>query len=701
MKKFLCAILVVILIFLSGFYAVYFKGFYIDFYPNKTLTTSFKTDGKNILVQNKDGQYEPMIIKGIDLPSSTANHYATDYAINYETYMRWFQLMSDMGANVIRIYTIYNDTFYDAFYDYNVNNDKPLYLLQGLQVSEWANNSRNDAYSMDFYDSLKKDCIDIVDVIHGNKIIATNKMKGSGIYTKDISPWVLGYIVGNEWNSGTIAYTNHQDYSSNYQGDYISTCDGATAFEALLADVMDTLIRYESQKYKQQRLITVNSTFDTDPFEYNSFYAKQMSKYVSIDMNHFVADESYLSGMFASYYIYDYYENFYNYFSTQQKQQLGDIINHINTSNTFTAYASLLNQYHTMPVVVSGYGYSSSRGTDRVSGPLNEKQQGEALIRTYQDFIDNGLQGAFIDSWQETWEKRMWNTSYAVQVNEMKNWHDIQSESTGYGLLSFASHENTMNGSMEDWPWSQHIKNDDISLYAFSDEIGLYLYIENENLENQNDIYIPIDVTPNSGTKKDEDLNLLFSQEADFFIHIDRQAHSEIKVHSRYESLRANYLYQIQKEDPYIEYPAINDPHFVSIYSICENKNIADPTYTEEQKAQLRMHDIFWTGKLLEANEQNGTLADYAFQNNSVEIRIPWQLLNFSNPIDGMIHDDYYVHYGVESMKTSKISIGVGFEQNQMIVMDDYAIENTNELTYHEYLKESYEIVKNYWSDSL
>ena len=115
MKKFLCAIFVVILIFLSGFYAVYFKGFYIDFYPNKTLTTSFKTDGKNILVQNKDGQYEPMIIKGIDLPSSTANHYAADYAINYETYMRWFQLMSDMGANVIRIYTIYNDTFYDAF----------------------------------------------------------------------------------------------------------------------------------------------------------------------------------------------------------------------------------------------------------------------------------------------------------------------------------------------------------------------------------------------------------------------------------------------------------------------------------------------------------------------------------------------------------------------------------------------------------
>ena len=115
--------LVIVLFLLSGFYAVYFKGFYIDLYPNQPITTSFQTNGKDILVQNKEEQYEPILIKGVDLPSSTANHYATDYAIDYKTYMRWFQLISEMGANAIRIYTIYDDTFYNAFYDYNINRE--------------------------------------------------------------------------------------------------------------------------------------------------------------------------------------------------------------------------------------------------------------------------------------------------------------------------------------------------------------------------------------------------------------------------------------------------------------------------------------------------------------------------------------------------------------------------------------------------
>lgn len=123
--------LVIVLFLLSGFYAVYFKGFYIDLYPNQPITTSFQTNGKDILIQNKEEQYEPILIKGVDLPSSTVNHYATDYAIDYKTYMRWFQLISEMGANAIRIYTIYDDTFYNAFYDYNINREKPLYLLQG------------------------------------------------------------------------------------------------------------------------------------------------------------------------------------------------------------------------------------------------------------------------------------------------------------------------------------------------------------------------------------------------------------------------------------------------------------------------------------------------------------------------------------------------------------------------------------------
>ncbi|MFR6099326.1 MAG: hypothetical protein ACLUIS_04385 [Longibaculum sp.] len=63
--------------------------------------------------------------------------------------------MSDMGANVIRIYTIYNDTFYDAFMiimSIMINH----YIYYKVFKYQSGQQFSNDAYSMDFYDSLKK-----------------------------------------------------------------------------------------------------------------------------------------------------------------------------------------------------------------------------------------------------------------------------------------------------------------------------------------------------------------------------------------------------------------------------------------------------------------------------------------------------------------------------------------------------------------
>ena len=44
-----------------------------------------------------------------------------------------------------------------------------------------------------------------MDMIHGNKRFSLGEDLGSGSYTKDISPWVLGYILGVEWEDTTVA----------------------------------------------------------------------------------------------------------------------------------------------------------------------------------------------------------------------------------------------------------------------------------------------------------------------------------------------------------------------------------------------------------------------------------------------------------------------------------------------------------------
>ena len=50
---------------------------------------------------------------------------------------------------------------------------------------------------------------------------------------------------------------------------------------------------------------------------------------------------------------------------------------------------------------------------------------------------------------------------------------------------------------------------------------------------------------------------------------------------------------------------------------------------------------------------------------DDIEIRLPWLLLNFSNPSEMMVHDDYYLHYGVEEMPIEGIYVGAASEKER------------------------------------
>ena len=42
-----------------------------------------------------------------------------------------------------------------------------------------------------------------------------------------------------------------------------------------------------------------------------------------------------------------------------------------------------------------------------------------------------------------------------------------------------------------------------------------------------------------------------------------------------------------------------------------------------------------------------------------MELRLPWQLLNFGNPPERRIHDDYYDNYGVEYIQIDELYAGL------------------------------------------
>lgn len=694
MKKFLVSVMTIIVGIIGLFYLIYFKGFYIHFPSNESVQIISKTENKSILIKDKDQTFREITIKGVNLPSSIANYRATDFAVDKETYLRWFGWIQKMGANTLQIYTIYDSAFYDALYQFNVNNLNPLYLIQGIQVTEYANNSKNDAYSRDFYYSLINDARDVVDVVHGKKIISTNKTKGSGVYTKDISEWLLGYMVGSYWNPDTIAYTNNKDYRSSYEGEYFKTVEGASPFEALLADVMDKLISYETKKYKHQSLITFSTSTSTDPFEYEIEFSRTMDKYVTLDPNHIEATENLESGYFAAYQLKQSYSDECKYLSSKQKEKLSLILTEIKDLTREGAYFELLSKYHNMPVVISWFGFSTARGTDEIGGNLNEQQQGEALMDQYQSIIDGGCKGGVINSWQDSWERVSWNTSYAVEVEHTYRWHDIQSKNTGYGILGFKSNDIELDGNNNDWPDKEIIvENEKKLVHAFFDEKGIYIFVKmHESMMNQ-ESYLALDITPNSGSKKYLD-EFQFDRAVDFIIKLSKNE-GEILVHSRYEALRGNYLMQITGEDPFISYPRQDDEKFVPISMICRS-DTTDNLYSGNE---VMRNSVFETGKLIQGHSEDESMADYCYVSDGVELLIPWQLLNFSNPTEFKIHDDYYMNYGVESIPIDTIYIASFTEDQKDVAMNKMELKNDMVNHFSEYLKHSYAIIQSHWGE--
>lgn len=712
MKKFIFGAAFAAICFFWLHYAIYYSGFYIDLHPKTPVTVTVKTEGKQIMQKNSQGRFEPFVVRGVTLSSSIAGHSASDYAVKEETWIRWFGQIQKMGANTVRIDTIYDDTFYNAFYQFNKKTQKPLYLLQGIQVSDYANHSGGDAYEKEFYGELKKSSIDAVDVLHGRKNISVNRLKGSGKYRKDVSHWVLGYIVGNEWDAGTLAYTdNSGKHSVSYKGTYFQTTKGATATETMLAKIMDHMVTYESQKYKTQKLISFQNDPKNDPFVYEGQYAKQLGKFYRMDSEHLKATGELKSGFFAAYRMYDFCPDFVRYLSAEQKKELKYHLKDLDTGLYGNGYPQLLARYHSMPVVVTGYGFSSSRGTDSAEGALTEKEQGQKIISAYDDFVRSGMSGAVITSWQDTWGRRTWNTSYALDVSNTALWKDIQTDGQGYGLLSFDPGKTEsvcyVDGNKQEWDREDEVfSKNGISLSVKYDEQGIYLLVCKKGLSEKDSIYIPMDVTPKSGSKVCISPALLFEREADFLLCLKGKTDSRLLVQERYDSLRENYLMQTEGKDPFEEFPETDSAKFVPIRMILKNKKLVSEDAGEKELREAKRFDTIETGRLTYGNnnpsdKEYDSLADFCYGTDCAEVRIPWQMLNFSNPSSMEIHDDYYKNYGVEWFKIEKIYIGAGTDKmDAPVSMADVKLRGwRDQVTSHERLKQSYDMIRDRWRE--
>ena len=736
-----------VLLFFGWNMAYYRFGIYIDLDPDAPVTTFMSIDGDTIYMQ-RDGVAVPFEIRGVNMGVGLPGKWATDYAIDKQTYLRWFGMIQELGANTVRVYTILHEDFYNAFYEYNTQREQaglePLWLIHGVWVNDYIQNSHRDAYAEDFYLTLMEDCQTVVDILHGKKNLSLSDGLGTGQYRKDVSSWVVAYIIGVEWEDVTVVYTDHKyPERCQYQGTYLYTSPDATPFEAMLCQVGDKMIQYESERYKQQRLVAFSNWPTTDPFSYSQEITRFFMKCAAVNVEHIRTTDAFLAGQFASYHVYPYYPDYLNYMLNGVEtgtSQAGTDDRNLYTPpqtgipiqdylpggaqasytdgsgafNTYYTYLKALTNYHTMPVVISEYGVSTGRGmaqrdynTGRNQGHMSEQEQGQALIRCYEDIMDAGCAGSCVFTWQDEWFKRTWNTMHAVDLLNTPYWSDYQTNEQYFGLLAFDPGEEEsvcyVDGDISEWEEEDLLlEQNGLSLSMKYDEKFIYFLVGKDGFDPEQDVIcLPIDITPKTGSTYCQAYGLSFERPCDFLLVIDGRDNSRLLVQERYEVLRAMFLHETEERDPYLELVDPDTPVFKPISLLLQT---ATPLLSGNWQASAETYEtgLLTYGNANPADDAFNSLADFIFSGDYVELKLPWQLLNFSNPSEMMIHDDYYLHYGVENLHIDQLYIGAALAGNKeegRIRMVPFALEGWGKnVTYHERLKESYYILKDYWT---
>ena len=650
------------------------------------------------------GRWQKEFIKGVNLGSSKPGAFPGDLAITKKEYLRWFGYIRDMGANAIRVYTLQSPDFYEALWEFNRTSRRPLYLFHGVWVNEEAIAETMDAFSAAVTEEFLQDIKETINAIHGNASIAERKGKGWGNYQRDISPYVIGWILGIEWEPYLVKQTNENNAAvPQFKGEYLFT-ETASPFEIWLARAGDFAILYETENYGMQRPLSFVNWPTNDILKHPNEPNPQEDM-VEITMEKIKTKEGFFAGLFAAYHIYPYYPDFMFY-----QREYASFRDERGQINTYRAYLRDLKKEYVMPLLVAEFGIPASRGithenplTGFNQGYIDEKRQGEMLLSMLKDILAESYAGGLIFAWQDEWFKRTWNTMELDLPDRRPFWSNVQTNEQRFGLLAFDPGKEKrkvyVDGDPSEWTEEQPLlKPPWGSLYGTSDEEGLYFLLRLEKFDPEKQIILLLlDTLPEQGNIFWKEKEIYLGSPCEFIILLKGKENSRVLVDAYYNPFYHLYGEQLGmlEEDPF--YYLKNSGIFRPIY-LCLSREIFLPQ--EEKWIPLQK---FETGKLRHGNanpasKEYDSLADFAIRDNIIELRIPWQLINIMDPSTKMIMDD--LHKGsimpikIRGFHVGLVLIEEGRQKPEAPQFAFYAWEEWETPAYHERLKPSYYILQ-------
>ncbi|MGQ0538443.1 MAG: tetratricopeptide repeat protein [Gemmatimonadaceae bacterium] len=433
-------------------------------------------------VPDGSGGWNPIWIKGVNLGAALPGRFPAEFPPDDGTYERWIELFAQMQANTIRVFTIHPPHFYSALRRWNLGHpDRPLWLIHGVWA-ELPPGKHEERYDDPAWKSaLRSDMRSVVDLVHGNASLAARPGHASGRYDSDVSPWVLAYVLGREWEPHSVmAYAKSRPKAGRYDGRFVRVA-GGMALDVWLGEQMDFLVAYEMSRYNEQRPIAYTNWPTLDPLahvtestrleefalraargeridEPNNEYDNDA---IGLDARKLRATAAYPAGVFASYHVYPYYPDFmvldpaYNRAASPEGR-----------SNYYGYLRELVEHHGDMPLVIAEFGVPSSRGMAHWQpqgwhhGGHDERAQAAINARLTRDIHAAGAAGAVLFSAIDEWFKHNWLVIDFEQPAERNRlWLNVLDAEQHYGVIAMRPGQRdsviTIDGRADDWSGTQ------------------------------------------------------------------------------------------------------------------------------------------------------------------------------------------------------------------------------------------------------
>ena len=645
--------------------------------PENDNTLPFRAKTNTLEVYDySNKQYDPIFLTGINLGVATPGTYAGELVATRDQYERWLQLIADAGINSIRTYTLHFPRFYQVIDEFNKNrvsqNLAPIYLIQGIWLDEEFSDNNSDNL-FEFSDEFQKSIFEVVDAVHGNIEIDHRFGEAHGTFDTDASSWVMAYIIGREIYPSEVKSTNDLNPEKNqFSGDALNIED-ASPTETWVTSRLDDLISYERSNYQTERPVSLSSWPTLDPLNHPTEESFEDSE--SIDLAN-IDDSNAPAGVFYSFHAYPYYPDFISEDSNYRQYE------DTQGANSYLGYlVDLKAHYSHRPLIIAEYGTPSSWGNIHSShsginhGGLNEEEHGKAIGRMLNNMVEANTGGGMLFALIDEWWKPTWLTNeFDFPFNRRAYWHNVLAPEQNYGLIAFDSQRTeyvTLDQANSDTNWS----DSDISQVQVSYDAAFFHadLTLNRTLTSNDEIIVGFD------TYKEE-LGEIILPKGNSAQGVTTSQGNEFALRIYFENneWKANFFIT-PAYDLFGLWNNEHDPSIQQLQSIASEGNgwnlltwktnyglFPDPTEMDTFYGhQENIIDEIGNLGVQEVDELLSSDDAVLFGDQIISLRIPWGLLQFTDPSQRQVFHDEASSAFIGSITSEGIAIAVALN-NQL-----------------------------------